>query len=838
VTALLGTRDAKTGTQNGGVPARQAVARWAWRLSRREWRQQLLVLAMLTFAVAATILGTGIATNTPPSDPNAATFGTASAMVTLPGADPHLAADIAAVTGRYGPADVIENQPLATGTVQNVQLRAQDPNGRYGAPSLALVSGHYPQGPGQVAMTSQLASLYGLHTGSTWHQGGTSRRLTGIVENPANLLDEFALVAPGQLTAPAQVTILLGPSVIPDQNQGPGVHYRAGDQQQTLPGLPRAAAVSYPTQSSPGVPPATVVLVVAVIGLIFIGLVAVAGFTVMAQRRLRALGMLSAVGAAQRNVRLVMVANGAIIGLAAVIAGAVIGLGAWFGYVPHLRQATGHVVDPMNLPWWAIGIGMALAVVTSVLAARRPARAIARVPVVQALSGRPATPRAAHRSAIPGAAFMAAGVVLLAFSGGWAGNSGSDMLFLLGGLVGVIIGIFMLAPLCVAVLAAGAGPRVPVAVRIALRDLVRYRTRSGAALAAVSFAVFIAMLTCIVASVRFAKVLDWTGANLTSSQLVVYTHDQAPNGGPNADLTPAQLNALHSQVSTLAAELHAQSVLPLETAGVMLEQEGTQNNNFSGTVYVATPQLLAAYGIKPGQIDPGSYILTMRPGMAGLPRMVLLYGDLGPQGNPSVVDNPPMQTVASLPGGTSAPNTVITMYAVSKLHLRTNVRGWLVQAPHPLTAAQINTARKVAVANGVSIETKSGELSLNQISDGATVIGLLIALGVLVMTVGLIRSETARDLRTLAAAGAGGTTRRTITAATAGALGLLGAVLGSAGATIAGLAWARSSLSTTFGNVPAADLLAILVGLPLVAAAGGWLLAGRQPSAISRQPLE
>jgi len=34
------------------------------------------------------------------------------------------------------------------------------------------------------------------------------------------------------------------------------------------------------------------------------------------------------------------------------------------------------------------------------------------------------------------------------------------------------------------------------------------------------------------------------------------------------------------------------------------------------------------------------------------------------------------------------------------------------------------------------------------------------------------------------------------------------------------------------------DLLAVLAGLPLVAAVGGWLLAGRQPQVIARQPLE
>ena len=72
-------------------------------------------------------------------------------------------------------------------------------------------------------------------------------------------------------------------------------------------------------------------------------------------------------------------------------------------------------------------------------------------------------------------------------------------------------------------LAAGAGPRLPVAIRIALRDLVRYRARSGAALAAVTFAVFLATGICLVASIRFDNPLNWIGPNLSSSQLVFPT---------------------------------------------------------------------------------------------------------------------------------------------------------------------------------------------------------------------------------------------------------------------------------------------------------------------------
>ncbi|MFY9670108.1 MAG: hypothetical protein WAK44_19330, partial [Trebonia sp.] len=163
----------------GGIVARRAVARWGWRLFRREWRQQLLVLGLLTMAVAATIWGACVVTNMQLPNPNYATFGTAAAQLTLPGSDPSRAADIAAIAGRWGPADVIENQDIATGTTQPVQLRAENPHGPYNSPLVSLVSGRYPAGPGQVALTSQVASLYGTHVGGTWQAAGTSWQVTG-----------------------------------------------------------------------------------------------------------------------------------------------------------------------------------------------------------------------------------------------------------------------------------------------------------------------------------------------------------------------------------------------------------------------------------------------------------------------------------------------------------------------------------------------------------------------------------------------------------------------------------------------------------------------------------
>src|SRR5450631_3523106 len=145
MTTALRERPAPAGAAgNGGAPARRAVIRWAWRLLRREWRQQLLILGLVAAAVATT---------TPPAAD--AGFGTAQDRANFQAPDPHLASQIAALQRRFGRIDVIENEAAAIpGSITTYDLRAQNPRGPYGQPMLSLVSGHYPAGPGQVALTS------------------------------------------------------------------------------------------------------------------------------------------------------------------------------------------------------------------------------------------------------------------------------------------------------------------------------------------------------------------------------------------------------------------------------------------------------------------------------------------------------------------------------------------------------------------------------------------------------------------------------------------------------------------------------------------------------------
>ncbi len=853
----LRERPAQTRADNGGVPARRAVIRWAWRLFRREWRQQLLVLALIMVAMAATVVGAAVATNTPP--PANAGFGTAEDLATFQAPDPKLATQIAALRHHFGRVDVIENQTVAIpGSIDTYKLRAQDPHGPFGQPMLSLVNGHYPTGPGQVAVTDGVAAAFNLTIGDVWHQGGKARQVVGIVENPQSLLDEFALVAPGQVSAPTQVTVLFN---------APGVAV-ANNQLQGLASLGPNVSTPGSASSSNVLNPETIVLALATVGMLLIALVAVGGFTVLAQRRLRAIGMLGALGGTDKNIRLVVRANGVVVGVIGTLTGAALGLAAWLAYRPRLETSAHHVIGAFALPWAVIVPAMVLAVLATFFAASRPARSVTRIPIVTALSGRPAPPKRVHRSAVPGVISLVVAFLLLTYSGRSNGNGGGALELILG-FVALIVAVILLSPLCLATLAR-LGRRAPIAVRLALRDLSRYQARSGSALAAISLGVLIAVVICVQSAARFGNVLDYAGPNLASNQLIVYTPDGnrgpgGPGSGSSGAVTGSKLRSMAARARGLAAALGAHDVIQLDTTSAAL-QHAAAGRSWSGPLYVATPALLRAFGIKASQVDPAADILTMRPGLSSLSKMQLDYGDdssgfispsSGPGGNGppggggqgtvschpgnGCLANPVIQEVSALPSGTSAPNTVITEHAVHEFHLQVTTSGWLIQTPHPPTAAQINNARLTAAAAGMTVETRSSALSSAEILNWATVFGILLALGILAMTVGLIRSETASDLRILAATGASGATRRNLTAATVGALALLGAVLGIVAGYVASIAFSWGDSLDGLGslsNVPAKNLLIIGIGMPIVAAAASWLLAGREPQAIARRPLE
>ena len=842
------------GQNSGGPAARRPLIRWAWRLFRREWRQQVLVIALVTVAVAAAVAGITIAYNSGPLD--YAEFGSASAIFELDGADPRkLESSLADAEKSFGTTDVIGHGSLPVpGSTETVEFRAQDPRGPY-AP-LALRRGSYPEGPSRVAVTDGVATLLGLELGETLTLDGRRRTVVGIVENPRQLSDEFALVSPSSAGAPDTVTVL----VDADSEAVDAFREAQGD---------RSALVGAQLRGNYQPAPELAMFSVATVFMFLASLVATAGFAVIAQRRLRQLGMLAAIGATEKHLRLVLLTNGAIVGVVGALIGTVMGLALWVAVEPTLEPALDFRLHRFSLPWALLGMTVVLAVLAATAAAWWPGRAVARVPVIRALSARPPRPKPAHHSAILAAVLIVAGIGALLLS------DRSRPPLIIAGILATILGTLLLGPLAIRLFARAAG-HAPITVRLALRDLGRYQGRSGAALAAITLALGIAATVVVLAAAEEKKAAG-EPPNLAERQIRVYT---GATVGPEhvAIRTPAQLEGMAARVRELAADLDDAAVVPLRNAyqpgeeshpagglrilrtEVLARKVDNPDNTkgrsmicapppsgcyvYESRLHVATPALLRYLGIKPATVDPSTDFLVDKSIQTD--PLVTVRVETTARGEPKLtgraVANVQRIESRKLFGASKgetavAPTSFITLDGLRRRGWKEIPSGWLVESDKPLRSEQIANARDLAAAGGLTIETRRETESFTTLIAIATGAGALLALAILAMTVGLIRSESAGDLRTLTATGATSGIRRTLTAATAGALALLGAILGVAGAYLMLMAMYHDKLDY-LGRIPVLYLVLMLVGMPMAAAAAGWLLAGREPPAIARAVLE
>jgi putative ABC transport system permease protein len=821
----------------GGVAARRAVMRWARRTFRREWRQQLLVVTLLTVAVAAAIGSIIVAHNTD-SAVNTE-LGSASQVLTFDGSDPaKLRAGIDLARKSFGTIDVVGHRSVTVpGSIEKVDFRAQDPDGAYSSSLLALRSGSYPDRSGQVAVTDGVADLLGLEIGSSLALAGHRWAVVGIVENPRKLSDEFALVSPSYKGSD-HVDVLVSASTSSSRSFFDALG--DGDDRSRY-----AFAGSRIEGNDASNAERTLAKVsVATVFLLLASLIATASFAVVAQRRLRQLGMFAAVGATQKQLRLVLVANGALVGATAAVLGTIAGLALWVVFAPTLESAVDHRISRLSLPWTLVAVTILLAFVGAIAAAWWPARTIARLPVVLALSGRPPKPRPARRSAVTAAALLAVGIGCLALS------NRDKPLLIIGGLVATIAGGLLVGPLAISTFSRVAG-RVSIAPRLALRDLARYQARSGAALAAVTLALGIAAAVVVTASAEDAKRAA-EPPGLSDRQIRVYL------GPPDAKEVPpvdaqAQLGRLTASVRQLAAQLDGATFVPLRKAlqpGVIPmsignarvvptveltrrfdSPRGGKSYRGESQLYVATPAVLTYLGIDPASIDPSTDFLVDR----SVDASKLVIPSMIKRGEFNVTNVQQFAIRGHLFGSDSGtkPANFITLNALRRHGWKQIPVGWLVNSSRPLTSEQIADARDIAAKAGVTIEVRRENSSRDTVMAIATAAGSLFALGILALTVGLIRSESAGDLRILTATGATPRIRRKLTAATAGALALLGAILGVVGAYVVLAATYYDDLGY-LSHPPVLYLVLAIVGVPLAAFAAGWLLAGREPPAIAR----
>jgi putative ABC transport system permease protein len=415
------------------------------------------------------------------------------------------------------------------------------------------------------------------------------------------------------------------------------------------------------------------------------------------------------------------------------------------------------------------------------------------------------------------------------------GPNATETLLLVFGTLAVIAGVLLVSP----ALIRGVG-RVarwlPVGGRLALRDLSRYPGRSSAALAAIALALGIpSVIVAATAAAENASPLS----NLAPHQILIRPDDT--NGPFAAD--PADIERIEAGIARLSGVIGESDVTQLDVVrdpafppdpeigrmvSVSVVQRFDDGWEHLDSVYAATPEVLDALGIGDGVVEGGE-VVTSRTGDLSL---------FGMQGaaSPRQSDGEPLRATGTLPATyTSLPSALIDPAAAEVRGWEVVPSGrWLIETPQPLSAAQVDQARDIAARSGFVIETSEGGSDLRMVRLGAGLLGMMLAIAVLATTVGLIRGESASELRALTAAGATKATRRGITAVTAGALALLGAMLGIASAYIALIAGRIEHLMP----LPWLDLALIGLVTPALATIGAWLLAGREPAAIARRPLD
>lgn len=208
-------------------------------------------------------------------------------------------------------------------------------------------------------------------------------------------------------------------------------------------------------------------------------------FTMLVTQRVRQFALLRAVGASRRQVRRTVLLEAAALGFAGatvgVVAGVALGLLGMWAFTPADEPVT-YAVSPL-----AVGIGYAVGIGVTAVAAWGASRRAAAVPPIAALrldatSGGPGH-RGGRVRAVAGAVLLLVGVLAVALLSGEGLSTTERVLCLAAGVVGWL-GVLLLAPLLAAVVlrpvARLAGRRGGPVARLATRGAVRDPRRTAA----------------------------------------------------------------------------------------------------------------------------------------------------------------------------------------------------------------------------------------------------------------------------------------------------------------------------------------------------------------------
>ncbi|WP_030897506.1 ABC transporter permease [Streptomyces sp. NRRL F-5126] len=225
---------------------------------------------------------------------------------------------------------------------------------------------------------------------------------------------------------------------------------------------------------------------------LFVGVFLISNtFTMLVAQRSRELALLRAIGASRRQVRRSVIVEAALVGLAASVAGFVLGLGLAVG----LRSVMGSFgarvpAGPLVVGGDAVAAALGVGVLVTLLAAWLPSRRAAKIPPVAAMSSAhaPAGTRSLVVRNCIGAALAAVGAAGIAGGASVGGDSGR--MLIAGGAFLLLIGVIVLIPLLSRPAVALVRPLLRAVFgtpgNLASRNAVRNPRRTGATASALA----------------------------------------------------------------------------------------------------------------------------------------------------------------------------------------------------------------------------------------------------------------------------------------------------------------------------------------------------------------
>ncbi|RJK94906.1 FtsX-like permease family protein [Vallicoccus soli] len=630
------------------------------------------------------------------------------------------------------------------------------------------------------------------------------------------------------------------------------------------------------------------VLVAALVGglaALEVVLLAGAAFAVGARRQAHALALLAAAGGTRRQVRLVVLAGGLVLGAVAAAAGVVTGLLLAWAARPLVEDWTGQALGRYDVRPLELAAVALLGVVTAVVAAVLPARTAARQDPVAVLAGRRgqvSTPRRVPAAAV---VITAAGAGAAALGSAWAlavntgDRTASDVeaygiaALVAGGSGLALLGLVVLSPAVIGLAGRLAG-RAPLAPRLALRDAARHRGRSAPAMAAV------------MAAVAGSTAITLYVASLDDHDERTYGYSQ-PLGTASAPLLVQDWSGggsapLVTEVDPQRARSALEATLPVEAVHQVPTQEDCYPGGCSTSTWIEVPEA----NLCPGGQAPEDWRCAITYGgpmhalAVGGPEVLRwATGTTSPEAERALAEGGVVTTRrAELLDGrvtfvseevAPADATEQEYAAIQARAERTSLPAVLLDAPQTAVAAVVSpeAAERLGLEVGPGFlladlerlptedEEEAALAALERTAAGADLhvergyvsrygVGLLalaaaaalVTLGATGVSTGLAQADARADHATLAAVGATPRLRRSLAGAQALVVAGLGGALGIAAGFVPALAFVGSDPQMTV-VLPWPSLATILVGVPLLAAAGAWLCTRSRLPLVARQAL-